>query len=205
MNLNFEKTKLKNGICYVIGCDEVGRGSLAGPVVACAVALDLNCKSKGLEEVKDSKRLLPAKRRELSVLIKEKVFAWAVAEAQPATIDKINIHHATLLAMRRAVEKILQAVPSETCLVCVDGKFLIQKVATKQQAIVGGDNKIFSIAAASILAKVHRDQLMQKLDQTYPEYGFAKHKGYGTLHHRRAIKKFGMSPVHRQTFCSHLV
>ncbi len=205
MNLKFEKAKLNSGVRYVIGCDEVGRGSLAGPVVACAVALDINCKSMGLGEVKDSKQLLPAKRRELSALIKERVCAWAVAEVQPATIDKMNIHHATLLAMRRAVEKILKAVPSETCLVCVDGKFIIPKFGIKQQAVVGGDNKIFSIAAASIVAKVHRDKLMEKLDKVYPEYGFAKHKGYGTLHHRQAIKKSGMSPVHRKTFCSHLV
>ena len=204
MNLKYEKAKLRNGIRYVIGCDEVGRGSLAGPVVACAVALDLNCKGKALREVEDSKRLRPAKRQELDALIKEKVFAWAVAEVEQQIIDKINIHQATLLAMRRAVEKILRAVPSETCLVCVDGKFTIPNLDIKQQAVVGGDNKIFSVAAASIVAKVHRDRLMESLNSAYPEYGFAKHKGYGTLHHRRAIKKFGISPIHRKTFCSHL-
>ncbi|MCL5775259.1 MAG: ribonuclease HII, partial [Patescibacteria group bacterium] len=115
-----------------------------------------------------------------------------------------SLKAATLLALKLAVEKVLRVVPSETCLVCVDGKFIIPNFQVKQQAIVGGDNKIFSIAAASIVAKVHRDLLMKDLDIIYPDYGFAKHKGYGTLHHRQAIKKFGLSPTHRRTFCTHL-
>lgn len=204
MTLNYEKKKILAGYKYIIGCDEVGRGSLAGPVVACAVALDLSCKIKDFREIKDSKLISAKKREKLSGQIKEGALGWAIGSVGQKVIDEINIHNATLLALKLAVEKVLRVVPSETCLVCVDGKFIIPNFQVKQQAIVGGDNQIFSIAAASIVAKVHRDSLMQKLDKTYSDYGFAKHKGYGTLHHRQAIKKFGMSPVHRQTFCDHL-
>ncbi len=205
MNLRYEKAKLKNGYRYIIGCDEVGRGSLAGPVVACAVVLDLSCKIKDFREIRDSKLVSAKNREKLSGQIKKGVLGWAIGRVDEKVIDEINIHNATLLALKIAAEKALQAVPSETYLVCVDGKFVIPDFEVEQEAIVGGDNKIFSIAAASIVAKVYRDSLMKDLDITYPDYGFAKHKGYGTLYHRQAIKKFGLSPLHRRTFCTHLV
>jgi ribonuclease HII len=129
---------------------------------------------------------------------------WAIGEVDNCRIDEVNIHHATLLAMKIAAEKIFKVVPSETCLLCIDGKFIIPNFGVEQEAIVKGDNKIISIAAASIVAKVYRDHLMDKLGKSHPAYGFANHKGYGTLHHRQMIKKLGLSPVHRQTFCTHL-
>jgi len=204
MNLKYEKEKLKNGTRYVVGCDEVGRGSLAGPVVAAAIIFDLPV-FKRIAGVRDSKLLTATKREFLDMMIKQHALAWAIGVVSEKQIDEINIHNATLLALKIAAEKILRLVPSETCLVCVDGKFLIPDFNTRQEAVVKGDNKVFSVAAASIVAKVHRDLLMTKLDKTYPHYGFVRHKGYGTLHHRQAIKRFGVSPVHRQTFCSHLV
>ena len=162
-------------------------------------------KDESYKEIKDSKQLSAKQRCKLAEVIKQNAVAWAIGEVAPSQIDKLNIHHATLLAMKIAAEKIFEVVPSETCLLCIDGKFLLPDFKTSQIAIVKGDSKIISIAAASILAKVYRDGLMESLDKKYPEYGFAKHKGYGTLQHRLAIKKTGLSPLHRRTFCSHLV
>ncbi len=243
MNLKYENQKYKQGFQYIIGCDEVGKGSLAGPVVACAVILDCARMSKNdknlMGQIKDSKLLTPTKREKLSIFIKSSSLAWAMAEVYQETIDKINIHNATLLAMKKAAEKVLGQVSSQTAniLAAVDGKFVISglnprtrrpsssiakckrsttglrcgtppryssRLRVSQEAIVDGDNKILSIAAASILAKVHRDNLMRRMHQKYPIYNFAQHKGYGTLHHREMIIKHGISPVHRLTFCKNL-
>jgi len=204
MNTKFEKRKIANGYGYIVGCDEVGRGSLAGPVVAAAVVLDLKKLNPALG-IKDSKQLTPEKRKVLAEAIKENAVAWAIGEVDNCQIDELNIHHATLLAMKIATEKIFKVVPSETCLLCVDGKFIIPNFKIKQEAVIKGDSKIISIAAASIVAKVYRDALMVKLDAVHPDYGFTRHKGYGTLHHRQKIKEHGLSPVHRKSFCDHLI
>lgn len=215
MDTNFEKKKIQEGFLGVIGCDEVGRGCLAGPVVAAAVIF--NCESLNrinkidedlIEQIKDSKLLTPKKREELAKFIKESSI-WSIAEVDEKIIDEINIHRASLLAMKKAVERLLLPSPAQgdsgQMLIVIDGKFKIPEFNMKQEAIVGGDNKVLSIAAASIIAKVYRDELMQKLHEQFPEYNFSKHKGYATLHHREMIKKHGLTPRHRLSFCKSFV
>lgn len=212
MNTKFERQKYKQGFQFVIGCDEVGRGSLAGPVVACAVALDLRFKIKDLrfKDIKDSKQLSAKKREELASFIKQN-FSWAIGEVSHKAIDKINIHNATLLAMKRAVIKLTSANSHELAHVggreflAIDGRFVLPKFDMEQEAIIKGDNKIFSIAAASIVAKVYRDELMRKLNKKYPQYGFTQHKGYGTLQHLNMVKQHGLSPLHRKSFCKKII
>lgn len=223
MNFNYEKNRARKGAAWVIGCDEVGRGSLAGPVVAAAAVLPINRSEHQTlwKEIKDSKLLNSDKRSELSEFIKQYA-RWSVGVVSEKIIDKINIHNATLLAMRRAVNSlirhcepqakqsnkqiaILPSVVRNDMIIVVDGKFAIPNLLIPQEAIVGGDNKIISIAAASIIAKVYRDELMGRLHKAYPVYNFAKHKGYGTTEHCEAIVKHGLSPVHRLTFCSRII
>ncbi len=212
MDIIFENKKIREGFWGVIGCDEVGRGCLAGPVVAAAVILDLERLSKShkidqdsTNQIKDSKLLTPKKREELAKFIKD-CSIWSIAEVEEKIIDEINIHQASLLAMKKAVKGLLsqgfaQWGNNGRVLVAIDGKFTIPEFNMKQEAVVGGDNKILSIAAASIIAKVYRDELMQKLHEQFPEYNFFKHKGYATLHHREMIKKHGLTPRHRLSFC----
>ncbi len=210
MNFKYENSKLKEGYQYVIGCDEVGRGSLAGPVVAAAVAFapaSLKLKVESYKEIKDSKLLEPEKREELSEIIKSNCLKWSIAEVSSSNIDRINIHQATLLAMSKALHKLLAAVAGRRpkAFVFVDGQFKIPECEHKQEAVIDGDNKVLSIAAASIIAKVYRDNLMCKLHQKYPLYNFAQHKGYGTLEHRKTIIRYGLSPVHRLSFCGNFI
>lgn len=238
MTLKYENQKQKQGYRFVIGCDEVGRGSLAGPVVACALVFDrlkiTNCKLK-IKEVRDSKEL-PAERRPYLVSLLKQCAVWSIGVVSQNIIDKINIHHATLLAMRRAVEGLLEknhpasyslgtppcqggdedkesppfqgGVPRAKArgevVLLIDGPFTIPNLNLPQEPIIDGDNKVLSIAAASIVAKVYRDQLMRNVHQDYPIYNFAQHKGYGTLYHRKMIIQHGLSPLHRLSFCGHL-
>ncbi len=174
------------------GVDEAGRGPLAGPVYAAAVILDKQHRIRGLD---DSKKLSPAQRERLAVLIKSRSLAWAIASASVEEIDQINILQASLLAMKRAIEA-LQVQPHE---VLVDGKHC-PKVSHPSRAIVGGDSKVASISAASILAKTARDALMRELHIAHPVYGFDQHKGYGTALHLQALREHGVSVVHRKTF-----
>ena len=267
MNLKYENKQYNQGYNFVIGCDEVGRGCLAGPVVAAAVSFNwLKIKDKGLKiaDINDSKLLTAKKREELSGIIKQHAL-WSIGVASEKIIDKINIHNATLLAMKRAVEKLaeqmntdtvngltlttdavqpigslssLSVIPSpstsgeeslkfdktsvvkgslhssdallgrddtKNVFVALDGKFKIPGINHEQEAVVGGDNKILSIAAASIIAKVYRDDLMRKFHLKYPIYNFARHKGYGTLFHRTLIKNHGLCPIHRKSFCQNLL
>jgi ribonuclease HII len=207
MNLRYEKKKLSEGHSNVIGCDEVGRGCLAGPVVAAAVVLDLNHGMKGLKEVRDSKLLTAEKREELSKIIKKIAIAWSIGSVSQNIVDKINIHNASLLAMKKAILNLTFSNSRElenNVLLAVDGKFAVPKLVIRQEAIVDGDNKILSIAAASIIAKVYRDRLMKKLHETYPVYNFAQHKGYATEYHRQMILEHGLSPLHRLSFCENL-
>lgn len=194
----------------MVGCDEVGRGALAGPIVAAAVVWNAECKIQNEEllEVRDSKLLTPAKREELVFHIKHHVVAWSIASVSPQVIDTINIHQANLLALYRAVEGVhrkLKHHRRDKTYTLVDGRFTIPQLHDAQQAVVDGDAKIFSIAAASILAKVYRDELMMKQDVQFPGYSFSAHKGYGTEVHRAAITTLGLTAIHRKTFCTRIL
>ena len=181
----------------IAGVDEAGRGPLAGPVVASAVILDPRRPVAGL---RDSKKLSASKRSEFAAEIKCRSLAWSVAWADPAEIDAINILAATMLAMRRAILG-LSLSPDK---VLVDGNRLpnlrFEQGSIEGQAIVGGDDLVDAISAASILAKTSRDAVMVKLDSIYPRYEFARHKGYGTEIHREKLREFGPCSEHRQTF-----
>lgn len=176
----------------VCGIDEAGRGPLAGPVVAAAVILD---PARPIPGLNDSKKVSEKKRDELAVLIREQALAWAVAEASVEEIDRLNILHATMLAMQRAVASL--AVTPERAM--VDGN-RCPKLAIPAEAVVKGDGKIASIAAASILAKTVRDAGMLTLHAQYPVYGFDRHMGYPTAAHCAALEAHGASPVHRRSF-----
>ena len=181
----------RNGF-WIAGTDEVGRGPLAGEVVAAAVILDPATPIPGLN---DSKKLSDKQRQQLVMLIKERALALAIGRSSVLEIDSLNILQASLLAMRRAVE----ALPLRPQLVYVDGNHL-PDWRYQSKAIVRGDAKIPAIAAASVLAKVTRDREMEELDNLYPGYGLAKHKGYPTKQHLEALAKLGPSPIHRKSF-----
>ncbi len=177
----------------IAGTDEAGRGPLVGSVVAAAVILDPNNPIEGLN---DSKKLTEKKREKLFVEIQEKALAWAIAESSAKEIDELNILQASLLAMRRAIEK-LHIQPDH---VLVDGNKEPKGLLMSCEAVVGGDALHAEISAASILAKVTRDHDMVELDQKYPQYGFAKHKGYPTKAHFEAIAQHGVIDEHRRSF-----
>lgn len=187
-----ETHAISNGLWPLAGVDEVGRGPLAGPVVAAAVILDPQAVPEGLD---DSKNLTPARREELFALIAQSALAIGVASATAFEIDAINIRQATLLAMRRAVAA-LAVAPSA---VLVDGNDP-PSLACVCESVIGGDAQIASIAAASIVAKVTRDAMMARLCARYPAYGFSLHAGYGTPHHRAALQVHGPCPEHRYSF-----
>ena len=176
----------------IAGVDEAGRGPLAGPVFAAAVILN---GKKPIIGLADSKQLSAAKREYLAEKIQQHAIAWAVGRAEVQEIDQLNIFQASLLAMQRAVSGLTQ-VPR---LVLVDGKHS-PTLACPTEAIIKGDQKIASISAASILAKVHRDAEMILLDAEYPGYGFAQHKGYGTKQHLQALQELGPTIIHRRSF-----
>lgn len=179
-------------LLLICGVDEAGRGPLAGPVSAAAVILD---PSRPIAGLADSKKLSEKKRDLLAPIIRERALAWAVAYAEVEEIDSLNILQATLLAMRRAV----LALPIQPHQVLVDGLYCPQ-TGIPSEAIVKGDSKVAAISAASILAKTARDELMLKLHMQYPQYGFDGHKGYPTVVHLEALKKHGVSMVHRRSF-----
>ncbi|MBN2865513.1 MAG: ribonuclease HII [Thiotrichales bacterium] len=186
--------EVAEGFDYIIGVDEVGRGPLIGDVVTAAVILPADCSLP----LNDSKKLSEKKRQHLSLEIKQQAIAYAICKASPEEIDELNILHATMLAMQRAIIAVAQQV-SGNIKVLVDGN-RCPKVEFSCEAIVKGDAKVAEISAASILAKVHRDQQMLDLDVLYPEYGFAQHKGYPTVKHLAAIKEFGMISGYRKSF-----
>lgn len=177
----------------IAGADEAGRGPLVGSVVAAAVILDPN---RPIEGLNDSKKLTEKKREKLFVEIQEKALAWAIAECSSQEIDELNILQASLLAMRRAVEKL----PIQPAHLLVDGNKVPQGLAMSCDAVVGGDALHAEISAASILAKVTRDHQMIALDLQYPQFGFAKHKGYPTKAHFEAIAQYGVIDQHRRSF-----
>jgi len=189
---DYETKAREKGYRLVAGADEAGRGPLAGPVVAAAVVLPPDAILQGLD---DSKKLSPAKREELFPKIQTQAIAYGVAVVNPEVIDEINILQAALLAMKQAVEMF----PSDPDLLLIDGNQKIDS-SIEQWTIVKGDAKSFSISAASVLAKVTRDHIMEDYHHLYPQYEFARHKGYGTRLHRDLIAEHGPCPIHRSTF-----
>jgi ribonuclease HII len=187
-----EEALWRVGFVHVAGVDEVGRGCLAGPVVAAAVIL---CPDRPVRGLADSKLVPPAERERLADLIRRGALAWAVAEVGPADIDRIAIHRASLESMRRAV----MCLSPHPDAVLVDA-FTIPGLPVAQRGIVHGDRLCASIAAASIVAKVYRDQLMVALHAQDDRYGYARHKGYATPEHLAAVERFGYSPHHRRSF-----
>ena len=182
----------EQSILLVAGVDEVGRGPLAGPVVAAAVILD---PAQPIEGLADSKKISEAKRNKLDIEIREKALSWSLGRAEIEEIDEINILHASLLAMRRAVEG-LSVQPQHAK---IDGN-RCPELACSSEAIIKGDQKVACISAASIIAKVARDAEMVEMDAHYPGYGFAAHKGYPTKVHMQALLDLGITPIHRRSF-----
>lgn len=182
---------------YVCGIDEVGRGPLAGPVVAGAVILPKDC---DILYINDSKKLSAAKREELYDVIMEKAVAVGIGMVGPGRIDEINILQATYEAMREAISN-LQVKPD----ILLNDAVTIPGVDVRQVPIIKGDAKSISIGAASIIAKVTRDRLMEEYDKVFPEYGFASNKGYGSAEHIKALKEIGPTPIHRQSFIGNFV
>ena len=191
-DLEIERSLWAQGIGLIAGVDEAGRGPLAGPVVAAAVVFS---KEMSIDGVNDSKKLTAKRREELFDLISSNALSVGTGVVQHTVIDRVNILQATILAMHKAIENLT----IEPNFVIVDGpKF--KHDTLRYQTIVNGDEKSFTIAAASIIAKVTRDRMMCELDARYPQYGFAQHKGYGTRRHIEAIHKHGLCEIHRRTF-----
>ena len=192
MDFEFENEAISKGYKFVCGIDEAGRGPLCGPVCAAAVILPVDCEIDGIN---DSKKLSEKKREAIFDVIKDKAIAYSVSMVDAKTVDEINILQATFLAMRNAVDGL--TVKADYAL--IDGN---QKpgLSIPQQTVVKGDAKSVSIAAASILAKVSRDRYMKEIDGKYPEYQFAKHKGYGTKLHYEMIEQYGICEEHRKSF-----
>ncbi len=196
LDFKYEDEAKSNGYTLICGIDEAGRGPLMGPVCAAAVILPPHFEIEGLN---DSKKLTEKKRETLFPIITSSAVAYGIAYATEKEIDELNILNATMLAMNRAIKAL--SVKADFAL--IDGN-CSRNIEIPSKTIVGGDAKCPSISAASILAKVSRDRLCYELDKKYPEYGFAKHKGYGTKEHMDALKKFGPCPCHRMTFLKFL-
>lgn len=203
--LRYENQLKVQGFDCIIGVDEAGRGPLAGPVVAAAVYLKSYAFS---QRVDDSKKLTPGKRKAAEIEIKSKA-VFALAAVNHRKIDQVNILQATILAMQKAIAKLTQQLTSQElkrAYVLIDGNMRLQ-LDLPYRSIVGGDGKSLSIAAASILAKEHRDQIMAAFDKIYPQYAFIKHKGYPTQLHRSILKAEGPIAIHRKSFlrCTHKI
>ena len=197
-SFDLERALRMEGYTAVCGVDEAGRGPLCGPVVAAACILP-----DGLDipELNDSKKLTPKKRDKLFDLIKEKAIAYGIAEGSVEEINEMNILEADLLAMRRAIDGLHtpDGRPYKADFALIDGN-IDRDFQIPARAVVKGDSLSVSVAAASILAKVTRDRMCEDMDKAYPQYGIAKHKGYGTKEHMAALRKFGPSPIHRAKF-----
>jgi len=201
----FEKSLTKDASC-IFGIDEAGRGPLCGPVVTACVVLP----EEPILWLNDSKKLSEKKREELFPVITEKAVAYGIGTSSPERIDQINILNATMEAMRDAYEACVSMLETihavrEDHLVLVDGNRTVPGIHTSQISVVSGDAKCPSVSAASILAKVTRDRLLEEYDRKWPEYGFARHKGYGTKEHIEALGKYGPLPIHRRSFITKFV
>jgi len=199
-NFKEEDKLLKKGLRVVVGIDEAGRGPLAGPVVAASAIIRVRNFSYK-EEVRDSKKLTPKKRQRIyDLLMNGSEVEWGIGIVSEKIIDKINILEASKLAMEKSVLDLSKKIkPQKIDFLLLDGNFKI-KVDLMQKSIIGGDDKVLSIATASIIAKVTRDKMMEKYHKQYPLYGFDKHKGYGTKLHFRMLEKYGLCKIHRKTF-----
>jgi len=215
MNLQTERYYWKKGYKIIIGLDEVGRGPLSGPVTTAAVIINSKAKNEKsklqvknqnfktlLESARDSKKLSEKQREKIFTLIKKcSYIKFSHSSVSAKTIDKINIENATKKAMKNCLNKIITKYNTKDILILIDGNRVLDKnLRISQKAIVKGDDKIFSIALASIIAKVTRDRKMKKLSLQYPEYYFHQHKGYGTKLHKKLIKKYGPCKIHRQSY-----
>ena len=192
--LQYERALKAQGKRFIAGVDEVGRGPLAGPVVCAAVIMPLDT-DKLVEGVDDSKKLSAKKREQLAEKIKQTALCYTIVEIDEKTIDEINILEATKLGMKQALERL--EIPPDTVL--TDGNMTLD-ISFPQRSVIHGDALSYSIGAASIIAKVHRDALMDEYAKTYPQYAFEKNKGYGTAAHIAAIKEHGLCTIHRRTF-----
>ena len=192
--------------CIEAGCDEAGRGCLAGPVFAAAVILPADFSSPLLN---DSKQLTEHQRYALRPIIENQALAWSVAQVSAAEIDKINILNATkkglTIAIRQMEEKLEEKNIKKPDVILVDALTGIDTLGIPYKSIIHGDAISYSIACASIIAKVTRDRIMRKMDEMYPQYGFAKHKGYGTAAHMQAIRENGLCPLHRRSFVKNII
>lgn len=201
-NFREEKKLWDQGVKYIIGLDEVGRGAFAGPVCTAAVIFELETPEILDLGINDSKLLKPTTREKLAKIIKEKCLSFSITTSELDTINSHGIGKATELAFKKAVDEIakkLNILPKDF-FVLIDGFESKELSSFNQKGIIRGDSISISIAAASIIAKVYRDDLMTQLSSDHPEYNFAKHKGYGTKEHRDAIKKYGLSNLHRKSF-----
>ena len=187
-----------SGVEYICGIDEAGRGPLAGPVVIAAAIMPRNSMIEG---VNDSKKVSEKKREELYEIITKEAISYGVGIIDQKEIDRINILNAT----KKGVTQAIQGLKTKPELILVDALNGIDTCNIKYDSIIKGDAKCYSISAASILAKVTRDRIMREWDEVYPQYGFAKHKGYGTKAHIEALKEYGPCPIHRKTFIKHFV
>ena len=192
--LAYEKLLMEKGYRYIAGVDEVGRGPLAGPVVCAAVIMPLGDEDI-IEGIDDSKKVPVKKREVLAEEIKKRALYYTIIEVNEKQIDEINILEATKLGMKQALE----TLPVAPDMVLTDGNMTLD-IDFPQQSVIHGDALSYSIGAASIIAKVYRDKIMDDFALTYPAYGFEKHKGYGTAAHIKAIKECGLCPIHRRTF-----
>lgn len=195
---------MDKGYSLIAGVDEVGRGPLAGPVVAAACIFDRDVDIVGID---DSKKISEKKREQLFDEIKDKALAYGIGEASCEVIDEINILEATKLAMKRAIDeadKMLESKGRDRIQIVIFDAVKINDLKKEQMSVIKGDQTYFSVAAASILAKVTRDNLMKEYDKVYPEYGFASNKGYGTKAHYEGIKKAGITEIHRKSFLKNL-
>ena len=195
---------MDKGYSLIAGVDEVGRGPLAGPVVAAACIFDRDVDIVGID---DSKKLSEKKREQFFDEIKDKALAYGIGEASCEVIDEINILEATKLAMKRAIDeadKMLESKGRDRIQIVIFDAVKITDLKKEQMSVIKGDQTYFSVAAASILAKVTRDNLMKEYDKVYPEYGFASNKGYGTKAHYEGIKKAGITEIHRKSFLKNL-
>ena len=192
--LQYERALLAKGLQYIAGVDEVGRGPLAGPVVCAAVIMPLDDASI-IVGVDDSKKLSAKKRETLAEEIKKRALAYTIVEVSEKEIDEINILEATKLGMKKALETL--SITPQTVL--TDGNMTLD-ITLPQRSVIGGDALSYSIGAASIIAKVYRDKMMDDYAKEYPQYAFDSNKGYGTAAHIQAIKEYGLCPIHRRTF-----